>query len=165
MKSASRERLHTVTDLAAFSSSVRFSFLTPRSASSAPDILVYKETTLGESGAGATMKHLRPSERAGEFCARYGLTIPILLAPMAGACPPGLSIAVENQGGMGAMGALMSTPEKIRRWVEEFRSHSSGSIQLNTWVPDPPPARNHEAEEKIRGFLDRWGPAVPLSAG
>ena len=111
------------------------------------------------------MKHSRPSERANEFCARYGLTIPILLAPMAGACPPGLSIAVANAGGMGAMGALMSTPEKIRGWVGEFRRRSSGPFQLNTWVPDPPPARNHELEEKIRGFLDRWGPPVPASAG
>jgi nitronate monooxygenase len=62
------------------------------------------------------------------------------------------------------MGALISTPEKIANWVEEFRSHSSGSFQLNTWVPDPPPARVHEAEEKIRGFLARWGPPVPASA-
>jgi hypothetical protein len=111
------------------------------------------------------MKHSRPSERASEFCARYGLTIPILLAPMAGACPPGLSIAVANAGGMGAMGALMSTPEQIRGWAEEFRSNSNGPFQLNTWVPDPLPARNHEAEEKIRDFLGRWGPPVPASAG
>ena len=111
------------------------------------------------------MTHSGPSARAGEFCARYGLRIPILLAPMAGACPPGLSIAVANAGGMGAMGTLISTREKIRGWVEEFRSHSSGPFQLNTWVPDPPPARNHEAEEKIRGFLERWGPPVPASAG
>ena len=111
------------------------------------------------------MTHSGPSARAGEFCARSGLRIPILLAPMAGACPPGLSIAVANAGGMGAMGTLISTREKIRGWVEEFRSHSSGPFQLNTWVPDPPPPRNHEAEEKIRGFLERWGPSVPASAG
>jgi nitronate monooxygenase len=63
------------------------------------------------------------------------------------------------------MGALISTPEKIRGWVEEFRNHSSGPFQLNTWVPDPPPVRDYEAEEKIRQFLDRWGPPVPASAG
>ena len=63
------------------------------------------------------------------------------------------------------MGALMSTPEKIRTWVEEFRTHSRGPFQLNTWVPDPPPARNGEEEEKIRKFLDGWGPPVPASAG
>jgi len=110
------------------------------------------------------MMHSRPSERASEFCARYGVRIPILLAPMAGACPPGLSIAVANAGGMGAMGALMSTPEQIQGWAKEFRNNSNGPFQLNTWVPEPPPARNHEAEEKIRGFLGRWGPPVPASA-
>ena len=28
------------------------------------------------------------------FCEAYGLRVPVLLAPMAGACPPSLSIAV-----------------------------------------------------------------------
>lgn len=110
------------------------------------------------------MKHSRPSERAREFCGRYGLSMPILVAPMAGVCFPSLPIAVANVGGMGAMDALMSTPEEIRRWAEEFRSHSIGPFQLNTWVPDPPPVRNREAEEKIRSFLERWGPPVPASA-
>ncbi len=41
-------------------------------------------------------------DRVDGFCARYGLTVPILAAPMAGACPPELSIAVAEAGGMGA---------------------------------------------------------------
>ena len=41
-------------------------------------------------------------ERATEFCRRFGLDAPILLAPMAGACPPSLAVAVANAGGMGA---------------------------------------------------------------
>jgi nitronate monooxygenase len=43
----------------------------------------------------------RPLARAERFCGEYGLKFPILLAPMAGACPPSLSIAVANAGGMG----------------------------------------------------------------
>jgi IMP dehydrogenase/GMP reductase len=43
----------------------------------------------------------RPCDRAAAFCAQYGLQLPILLAPMAGACPASLSIAVANAGGMG----------------------------------------------------------------
>src|SRR5437773_6845719 len=46
-----------------------------------------------------------PKTRAETFCARHGLRVPLLLAPMAGACPPELSIAVARGGGMGAMGA------------------------------------------------------------
>jgi len=105
------------------------------------------------------------SERAEAFCAQYGLEVPILLAPMAGACPPELSIAVANAGGMGAMGALMTAPDGIREWVREFRAKSRGPFQLNTWVPDPKPVRDSEAEERVRKFLEQWGPPVPPSAG
>ncbi|MGQ0445316.1 MAG: NAD(P)H-dependent flavin oxidoreductase [Beijerinckiaceae bacterium] len=103
--------------------------------------------------------------RAKKFCEVYGLKIPILLAPMAGACPAGLSAAVANAGGMGAMGALLSPPEGIAAWVESFRRASQGSFQLNLWVPDPPPARDLEAEEKVRRFLAQWGPEIPPEAG
>lgn len=107
----------------------------------------------------------RPGERAASFCDEYGLRLPILLAPMAGACPPSLSIAVANAGGMGAMGALMTEPEGIREWVREFRAGSSGPFQLNVWVPDPPPRRDADAEARVRAFLASWGPEVPPGAG
>lgn len=106
-----------------------------------------------------------PLVRAEAFCAKYGLQLPILLAPMAGACPVGLSIALANAGSMGALGALMSKPQDIRSWVEEFRSKSNGQLQLNTWIPDPPPSRSPEAEASMRAFLAAWGPAVPPTAG
>jgi nitronate monooxygenase len=108
---------------------------------------------------------LRPRDRATSFCEAYGLEVPILLAPMAGACPPSLSIAVANAGGMGAMGALMTPPKGIRDWVEEFRKGSRGPFQLNTWVPDPKPHRDPEAEARVRAFLANWGPEVPPDAG
>jgi nitronate monooxygenase len=84
---------------------------------------------------------------------------------MAGACPVTLSIAVANAGGMGALGALMTEPEAIRTWVNEFRSKSTGPLQLNTWVPDPTPSRDSAAEARMRAFLAAWGPAVPSEAG
>src|SRR3954447_24358206 len=102
--------------------------------------------------------------RAQAFCARYGLQVPILLAPMAGACPASLSIAVANAGGMGAMGALLSPPAATRHWVAEFRSSSRGPFQLNLWIPDPAPVRDAAAESRVRDFLAKWGPAVPPSA-
>jgi nitronate monooxygenase len=84
---------------------------------------------------------------------------------MAGACPASLSIAVANAGGMGAMGALVTPPDGIRAWVQEFRSKSDGPFQLNVWVPDPAPRRDPDAETRMRTFLARWGPEVPASAG
>src|SRR5260221_2115167 len=107
------------------------------------------------------MAHLdSPIGRPTAFCRRYALKRPILLAPMAGSCPASLSIAVANAGGMGAMGALVTPPEGIRSWVEEFRAGSDGPFQLNVWIPDPPPERNKEAEAKMRAFLAEWGPPV-----
>ena len=51
-----------------------------------------------------------PIQRANAFCERFGLRVPIMLAPMAGACPPSLSVAVANAGGMGSAGVLLLSP-------------------------------------------------------
>jgi nitronate monooxygenase len=104
------------------------------------------------------------AQRAQAFCERFGLKLPILLAPMAGASPASLSIAVANAGGMGAMGALVSTPDAIRRWVADVRAGTPGPFQLNTWMPDPPPRRDAAAEARVRAFLEAWGPAVAAAA-
>jgi nitronate monooxygenase len=106
-----------------------------------------------------------PRERVKKFCEVYGLEVPILLAPMAGACPVALSTAVANAGAMGAMGALLTPPEGIAAWSDSFGRDSNGSFQLNLWVPDPPPARDAEAEQKVRRFLAQWGPEVAPEAG
>jgi nitronate monooxygenase len=106
-----------------------------------------------------------PRRRAQDFCAQFGLNLPILLAPMAGASPVSLSIAVANAGGMGAMGALTTSPSGIREWVREFRAASRGPVQLNTWVPDPAPVRDADAEARVRAFLATWGPDVAATDG
>ena len=84
---------------------------------------------------------------------------------MAGACPVSLSIAVANAGGMGAMGALLNGPAEIHEWVGQFRAASTGALQLNNWIPDPPQLRNEDNEKRIRQFLAAWGPDVPETAG
>lgn len=103
--------------------------------------------------------------RAFGFCSRFGIDVPILLAPMAGACPPSLSIAVANAGGMGAAGLLLHDARAITSWMEEFRAGSVGAVQLNLWIPDPPPVRNAEREHAVREFLGGFGPPVPAEAG
>ncbi len=77
-------------------------------------------------------------DRATAFASRLSLRVPILLAPMAGACPPSLSIAVVKAGGLGACGALLMPPEQIQAWADEVR---------------------------VRAFLGRRGPPVPPEAG
>ena len=103
--------------------------------------------------------------RAGAFCERFGLRLPILLAPMAGASAPSLSIAVANAGGLGACGALLMQPQAILDWAAELRAGSNGAFQLNLWVPDPPPQRDPGHEAEVRRFLAQWGPEVAADAG
>ena len=104
-------------------------------------------------------------QRAGAFCQRFGLRVPILLAPMAGASAPSLSIAVANAGGLGACGALLMKPEEIVAWAEDVRRETSGPFQINLWVPDPPPKRDAVHEARVRAFLAAWGPPVAAEAG
>jgi nitronate monooxygenase len=103
-------------------------------------------------------------EKSREFASRFGLSTPIMLAPMAGACPPALSIAVSRAGGMGACGALLMDAEDINAWVDEVRASTNGGFQLNTWIPDPEPVRNFDHEKLVSSFLANWGPEVPPTA-
>ncbi len=106
-----------------------------------------------------------PCRRAESFAGRLGIRLPVLLAPMAGACPPSLSIAVANAGGLGACGALMMKPDEITAWSAEFRAGSQGEFQLNLWIPSAPPVRDFDSEKQQREFLAEWGPSVLAEAG
>jgi nitronate monooxygenase len=103
--------------------------------------------------------------RAGAFCDRFEVRLPILMAPMAGACPASLAIAVANAGGLGGCGALLMQPPAIRDWIAQVRAGTNGGFQLNLWIPDPPPKRDIAAEDAVRSFLSNWGPEVAREAG
>ena len=104
--------------------------------------------------------------RAEGFCASFGLRIPILLAPMAGACPPSLSIAVASAGGFGACGAITLQPAAILEWASQFRDGCrDGIFQMNLWIPEAAPVRDPAAENAMRAFMEQWGPPVAADAG
>src|SRR5215831_862138 len=103
--------------------------------------------------------------RTDDFCGRFGLRAPILLAPMAGVPASGLSIAVANAGGMGSCGVLLMQPREIRDWVRDVRAGTPGPFQLNLWIPDPVPARDRAHEDRVRALLAHWGPEVAPTAG
>jgi nitronate monooxygenase len=104
-------------------------------------------------------------QRAYEFCERFGLSVPILLAPMAGASAPSLSIAVAEAGGLGSCGALLMKPHEIVAWAQEVRGSNNRRFQLNLWIPDPPPQRDAAHESRVCEFLGKWGPPVSPDAG
>src|SRR5437870_1184360 len=107
-----------------------------------------------EAQPSASSPSLVARERAARFCRRFGLRVPILQAPMAGACPASLASAVANAGGMGGLGALTMPPDGIANWVREFRYKSNGGFQINLWNPDPPAVRDPKREREVRNF---WG--------
>jgi len=106
-------------------------------------------------------------DRARAFCETIpGLRLPILLGPMAGACPPALSVAVADAGGLGSCGALTMTRSQMGEWAAAVRRETPGPFQMNLWVPDPPPRRDPARENRVRHFLEAgWSPAIPADAG
>ncbi len=111
------------------------------------------------------MTSITARARAAAFCERFGLRLPILLAPMAGSTPPGLASAVANAGGMGALGALNTSAEGIADWARGFRAQSNGSFQINLWIPDPPPVRDAAREAAMAEFLAGHGPRPSIPDG
>jgi nitronate monooxygenase len=103
--------------------------------------------------------------RAKAFCEVFNIRVPILMAPMAGACPASLAISVANAGGLGGCGALIMQPDAIKAWGAEVRAGSNGGFQFNLWIPEPAPKRDTAAENAVRQFLGNWGPEVPSEAG
>ena len=98
--------------------------------------------------------------RTEQFCRQFNIELPIMLAPMAGACPVDLSVAVSNAGGMGGCGVLLMHPDSIHEWAEKFRASGGKAFQMNNWIPDPPPERNEVQERRVIQYLMRWHPAT-----
>jgi len=122
-------------------------------------------TTGPESAQAAANPVSDITRRVEAFCSRFGLRVPILLAPMAGVPAPELSVAVAAAGALGACGALLMTPEEITAWAAKVRSQTRNGFQLNLWVPGPSPARDAAREKLVRDFLSKWGPPVAADAG
>jgi nitronate monooxygenase len=106
-----------------------------------------------------------PLARAETFVRRFQMSAPILMAPMAGSCPPGLAAAIAEAGGLGACGALLMSPTAIADWAADFRRLSRGGFQINFWIPQAAPVRDPAHEARVRKFLADFGPEPGPEAG
>lgn len=88
---------------------------------------------------------------------RLGVSVPLLLAPMAGVADAGLAIAVARAGGLGAIPAATLAPDQVRREVDRYRGAVAAPLNLNFFAhADMPPSRDAVA---------RWRSALaPLHA-
>ena len=98
-----------------------------------------------------------PRNRAAAFCDRFGLRQPILLAPMAGACAPSLSISVMRVGGFGACAALLMQPNEIEDWPADVRANVDGPFQINLWMPGPLRLCDRSQETRVPRILITLG--------
>lgn len=108
---------------------------------------------------------MTPRTRAAAFCDRFGLRLPLIQAPMAGASPPALAAAVANAGGLGGGGALNQQPADIAAWAKAVRRGSNGAFQINLWIPDPPAPRDPAAEARAAAVLGAFGPVAAVPDG
>jgi nitronate monooxygenase len=106
------------------------------------------------------------------FLKRFGLTHPIVQAPMAGITTPALAAAVSNGGGLGSLGCADLTPEQVRDSVQELRGRTNRGFMVNFFVHqepdlasyDPAPMRARLAPYyKELGLGEVPAPAPPYS--
>ena len=76
----------------------------------------------------------------------FGIDLPILQAPMAGATGSAMAIAVSNAGGLGALPCAMLSAEQIRQELEAFAQASRGPINVNFFCHTPPAPDAERAE-------------------
>ena len=99
---------------------------------------------------------------------RLGITIPLLLAPMAGVADATLAIAVARAGGLGAIPAATLAPDLLRGEVERFRAAIDAPIHLNFFahrVVEPDAAAIARWRAALAPLHQRLGREVPATLG
>lgn len=100
-----------------------------------------------------------------QFCRAFGLTVPVVLAPMAGGpSTPALAAAVSNAGGLGSLGAAYTSPEKIAEDIAAIRRLTQRPFAVNLFSPQGMlPLRGDvaAAEAFLAPYHQRLGLAAP----
>ena len=83
-----------------------------------------------------------------DFCARVGIEIPIVQAPMAGSGGVALAIAVAQAGGLGSLPAAMLSSDQLAEQIDEFRRATDAPLNVNFFC--------HELPEVSPSELEAW---------
>ncbi|WP_372013038.1 NAD(P)H-dependent flavin oxidoreductase [Pseudoxanthomonas sp. 10H] len=98
-----------------------------------------------------------PSPALSPLARQLGLSIPLLLAPMAGVAGADLAIAIARAGGLGAIAAATLTPSQLREEVARFRGAIDAPLNLNFFA--------HRDVAPTAAAVARWRAALqPLHA-
>ncbi|SLN61631.1 NAD(P)H-dependent flavin oxidoreductase [Roseisalinus antarcticus] len=68
---------------------------------------------------------------ANAFCSRFGVSQPIVLAPMGRVAPPELVAAVSNAGGLGLAPLLTDAPDRMRAQIRRIRALTDKPFGVN----------------------------------
>lgn len=99
----------------------------------------------------------------------FGIQLPIIQAPMAGATTPEMVIAVSEAGGLGSLPSGLSTPEQLRAALDIVRAGTSRPVNVNFFChtnPAEDPARQAAWRERLARYYTEDGldPAAPSAA-
>ncbi len=90
----------------------------------------------------------------------FGIEVPIVQAPMAGAVDAQMVIAVARAGGLGSLPCALLDPEGIRREVEAIRAATSAPFNLNFFCHHPQAvdaAREEAWRQRLAGYYRELG--------
>jgi nitronate monooxygenase len=91
----------------------------------------------------------------------FGITVPVVQAPMAGAMDTTLAIAVARAGGLGSLPAGMLNTDQIHDQTVEFRKQTGAKpLNLNFFAYAPPVPNNAREDawrEKLRRYYEEFG--------
>jgi nitronate monooxygenase len=85
----------------------------------------------------------------------FGIELPIIQAPMAGAAFAEMAIGVSEAGGLGSLACALLTNDQIHDEVKLIRQQTSRPINLNFFCHEPPRA-DAEREAAWRSVLEHY---------
>ncbi|MET1162945.1 MAG: nitronate monooxygenase [Pseudoxanthomonas sp.] len=100
----------------------------------------------------------------------FGIELPVIQAPMAGATTPAMVIAVSEAGGLGSLPAAMYSAAQFRQALDEVRSATRRPINVNFFCHAPPmeqPLRQLAWRRRLAPYYAEAGldPEMPLESG
>nr|WP_217497767.1 nitronate monooxygenase [Lysobacter enzymogenes] len=99
----------------------------------------------------------------------FGIALPIVQAPMAGAHDAALAIAAARAGALGSLPCAMLSPQQAREQVAQYRAATDAPVNLNFFCHRPAaadPAREAAWRERLRPYYLEFGldPAAASAA-
>ncbi|RTE67787.1 nitronate monooxygenase [Amphritea opalescens] len=90
----------------------------------------------------------------------FGIELPLIQAPMAGAQDAALTIAVSEAGGLGSLPCAMLTPQKLASELEVINAATDKPINLNFFAhksPTPDPVQEQEWRTALSRYYRDYG--------